>query len=145
MENKIFIKSAANPETTKIYKSGVTNSDITAIQMQVGNGIAVVTTGIAGRIYLPCGVTVYEWCILADASGSMVFDIWVDTYPNVPAIADTITAAAKPTLSSVQYNRSSALTGWITCLKAGSWLIVNVDSCTTIKQATLCLLCRKGL
>ncbi len=124
----------------------VTNFDIAPPQFQVGNGLAVVTTGIAARMYFPCGVTIYQWTILADASGSIQFDLWVDSHANAPpTVADTITASAKPLLSSAQSGQSNALTGWTTLIKAGSWMIVYVDSVATIKQATLCLSCRKGL
>lgn len=130
----------------KVRDSFVSNFDIAPPQVQVGNGLAVVSTGIAARVYFPCGVTIYQWTIGADASGSIQFDLWVDSHDNYPpTVADTITASAKPLLSSAISGQSSALTGWTTLIRAGSWLFVNVDSCTTIMQATLCLSCRKGL
>ena len=124
----------------------VSNFDITAFTIPVGDRVNVVTTGIWHRIYFPLGITIHQWTLGADASGSIQFDLWVDSHDNFPpTVADTITASAKPLLSTAISGQSSALTGWKTVIQSGSWLFVNVDSCTTIKQATLCLAFRKGL
>jgi hypothetical protein len=86
----------------------------------------------------PISGKILEWTILADQSGSIVLDIWKkSTFP--PIVSDTITASAKPTISSAQYATSSTLTGWTTDISAGDYFIVNVDSCSTISTATLIL------
>jgi hypothetical protein len=77
---------------------------------------------------------------LADQSGSIVVDIWKDTYANYPpTVADTITASAKPTISSATKGQSSTLTGWTTTIAAGDILAFNVDSITTCQRVTLSL------
>jgi hypothetical protein len=53
--------------------------------------------------------------------------------------ADSITASALPTLSSVIKNTSSSLTGWTTSVAAGDIFKFNVDSCTTCTKVTLTL------
>ena len=53
-------------------------------------------------------------------SGSIVIDVWKDTYANFPpTVADTITASAKPTLSSATKSDDTTLTGWTTAVTAG--------------------------
>ncbi len=124
----------------------VSNFDIDALTFEIGDGINEIPDNTKSRLYLPYGVTIYQWTIGADQSGSVQFDVWVDSHANYPpTVADTITASAKPLVSTATNGQSSALTGWMTQVKAGSWIIVNVDSCTTITKATLCLSCRKGL
>lgn len=104
-----------------------------------GTGSAI-TTGIKGDLIIPFACTITEWTLLADQSGSIVVDVWKDTYANYPPTAgDSITASAKPTISSATKNQSSTLTGWTTSIAAGSTLRFNVDSATTVQRATLSL------
>ena len=79
--------------------------------------------------------------LLADNTGSMVVDIWKDTYANYPPTAspDSITASAKPTLSSAIKSEDTTLTGWTTSISAGDTLRFNVDSCSGITRAVLVL------
>jgi len=83
--------------------------------------------------------------MLADQSGSIVVDIWKDTYANFPPTdADTITASAPPTISSAQKSQDAILTGWTKAISAGNILAFNVDSCTTITRVTISLKVNKG-
>lgn len=106
----------------------------------------VITTGIKGFISLPVSGTITKWRLLSiDAAGpatvgSIVIDIWKDTYANYPpTVADTITAAAKPTLSAVNKNEDSTLTGWTTSFSAGDILGFNVDSVSGLTKVSLTL------
>src|SRR6266478_2257713 len=86
-----------------------------AIPFVIDGGGLAITTGIKGDLQIPFACTITSWTLLADQSGSIVIDLWKDTYANYPpTIADTITASAKPTLSSATKNTSSTLTGWTT-------------------------------
>ena len=77
---------------------------------------------------------------MADASGSVVIDIWKDTYANYPPVVGaTITGSAKPTITTATKAQSTTLTGWTTSLAAGDYLEVNVDSVATITNVTLTL------
>lgn len=107
-----------------------------------GGGVAI-TTGVKGDLEIPVTCTITAVRLLADASGSIVVDIWKDSYANLPpTIADTITASAKPTLSAVQKSEDATLTGWTTSITAGQWLRFNVDSASTVTRVTLSLTCR---
>lgn len=89
---------------------------------------------------MPVTGTWKKWRLLSTVSGSIVIDVWKDTYANYPPlVADTITASAKPTLSSVIKNEDSALTGWTTSFTAGDVIGFNVDSVTTVTKVTLSL------
>lgn len=105
-----------------------------------GGGVAI-TTGVKGFVQVPFGMTVTAWRLVADVSGSIVVDVWKDTYGNFPpTVADTIAASAKPTLASAQKNEDTTLTGWTTAIAAGDYLGWNVDSAATVTRVTLQLI-----
>jgi hypothetical protein len=75
---------------------------------------------------------------MADQSGNIVIDLWKDTWANYPpTVADTITAAAKPTLAAATHSEDTALVGWTTSVSAGEVIRVNVDSVATVEQVVL--------
>jgi len=107
----------------------------------IDGGGSVLTTGIKGDLEIPFACTINQVTTLLDQSGSIVVDIWKDTYANYPpTVADTITASAKPTVSTEVKAQDSTLTGWTTAIAAGDSLRYNVDSITT---ATRCLISLK--
>ena len=82
--------------------------------------------------------TINSWDILADQSGSIVVDVWKDSYANFPpTIADTIAGTEKPTLSSAAKNQDTSLTSFSTSVSAGDIWRLNVDSATTITRVTI--------
>jgi hypothetical protein len=105
----------------------------------IDNAGVAITTGVKIDYPVPYNCTVTAWELVADVSGSIVVDIWQDTYANFPpTVADTITGAEKPTLSAVQKNQDTSLAagaGW--ALTKGRWLRFNVDSATTVTRVTL--------
>lgn len=120
---------------------GITRRQVTVIID--GGGIAI-ATGLKTFISLPSAGEFKKWRILAIdelvTAGSIIIDVWKDTYANYPpTVADTITAAAKPTLGSAISAESSTLTGWITTFAAGDVLAFNVDLATLVKKVMLVL------
>lgn len=119
------------------------------IGITVDGGGSVPATGQKGYKFIPYGFTIVGWALIADQVGSCVFDIWVDTYPNVPAVADTITAAAKPTLSAAQINFSTAISTWnkgpFLPDTSGNPRVVgyNLDSIATITRVQLGIFIKK--
>lgn len=108
-----------------------------------GNGV-VLTTGVRLDVPIDFNCVIDQVTLLANASGSVVVDIWKDTYANYPpTVADTITAAAKPTLAAAIKNQDSTLTGWTTTITAGDTLRFNIDSVATITRLALTLRLRK--
>lgn len=116
------------------------NSRIRAISYVIDGGGATITTGNKRGLRIPYACTITNWSIGLDQSGSIVVDIWKDTQANYPpTVGDTITASAKPTVTTATNATSGTLTGWTTAIAAGDYLFFNVDSVTTAQYATIML------
>jgi hypothetical protein len=115
-----------------------------AIGITIDGAGAVISTGTKGFIYCPAGKTITAVTLLSTdpnaTAGSIVIDIWKVAYASYPpTVTNTITASAKPTLSSAAKSRDSTLTGWTTSISAGDVLAFHVDSATTVTRVTLVL------
>jgi len=112
------------------------------IAFVIDGGGSEITTGIKGDLEIPFACTITAWTLLADQTGSIVIDIWKDTYANFPPInADAMPGAGKePTISSAIKNQDTAITDWDDyTIDAGDILRFNVDSIDTITRVTLSL------
>ena len=108
-----------------------------------GSG-SVITTGEKGHISVPFDCELLAAELEANASGSIVIDIWNDTIANFPPTdADSITASAPPTLSAAQSSFDGTLTGWSKSLSRFDILAFNVDSVATVQRVTLTLHVKK--
>lgn len=104
----------------------------------VDDGTTALSTGIKGDIRFGYACTIIAVTLLADQSGSIVVDLWKDTYANYPpVVGDSITASAKPTITTALKATDATLTGWTTSVSAGDIIRVNVDSATTVTRVTL--------
>lgn len=102
-----------------------------------GNGYQIVP-GLKIYRRIPFACTITEMTLLADRIGSIVIDIWKDTYGNYPPTdADSIVGSNPPTLSTAIKTTDTALTGWTTSLAAGDVLGFSVDSCSIITFISL--------
>lgn len=126
--------------TTTIVSASL-NSRTRTIPITFDGGGSVLTTGAKKAYWSPeHSGTITKWRLLADQSGSVVVDIWKDTYANYPpTVADTVTASAKPTITTALKGESSTLTGWTTSFSAGDVFEFNIDSVTSITKVTLML------
>lgn len=105
----------------------------------IGGG--VITTGIKHYIPVPASLNITGWRIVADQAGSIVVDIWKDSFANhPPTAADSIAGTEKPTLSAAISASDLALTTWSPQLTAGDVLVVNVDSAATVNYVGLTLI-----
>lgn len=115
-------------------------AELTGFSFIIDGGGATITTGEKGHVEIPFGAVIQEVRLLADQSGSIVVDIWKDNFANFPpAVADSITASAKPTISSATKSEDKTLIGWETGLQKGDILTFKVDSITTCKRVTVAL------
>lgn len=91
-----------------------------------GVGISIPVTDIPVRC--PDDRTITKVCIgTLGGTGSCVVDIWKSaTYP--PTVADSICAAAKPTITSNTAMEDAVLTGWTVDVDADDWLIFHLDA-----------------
>jgi len=111
-----------------------------AITFAIDGGGVALTTGVKADVYVPYAATITAVTLLADQSGSVVVDIWKDTYANYPpVVGDSITASAKPTITTATKSTDSTLTGWTTSISAGHTLRFNIDSVSTITRLSLTL------
>ena len=134
-------KGVANELATLDANSHHTPSQIPpgAFELTIDGGGVVITTGVKFDFEVPFACNLIGWTLLADVSGSIVIDVWKDSYANFPpTVADSI-STSKPTLSSAQKAQDNTITDWSEALAAGDILRFNVDSVATIKRATLVL------
>jgi len=116
------------------------NLKLATLNFIIDGGGSAITTGIKGDIVVDFACTINSVTILGDQTGSIVVDIWKDTYANfAPTDADSITASAPPTISSGTKNQDATLTGWTTTINAGDILRFNVDSITSLTRCTVAL------
>lgn len=118
-----------------------TNLKLTTLLFIIDGGGATITTGVKGDLGpFDFAGTIQAVTLLADQSGSIVVDIWKDTYANYPpVVGDSITASAKPTITTATKSQDATLTGWSTALAAGDTLRFNVDSITTCQRVVVAL------
>lgn len=118
------------------------------ITFVIDGGGSTITTGIKGDLTIPFACTINEWTLIADQSGSIIVDIWKDTYANYPPIAaDSIIGTTgtptpvKPTITTATKGQSSSFTNWATTtINAGDTLRFNVDAgVTSVQRVTLSL------
>lgn len=118
------------------------------IEITIDGAGAVITTG-AKTLYfrVPWDFELSAWEVIADQSGSIVIDLWKDTYANFPpTVADTIIGGGgtKPTLSSAQKAQSANVTGYTTSFSKGDYLEINVDSAATVTKVILTLIGKRS-
>jgi hypothetical protein len=132
------IVAAAITDERPWATSGEPNFNINVV---LGNGQEVISTGVKGYLQVPVDCYLTGWQIVGDVSGSCVIGIWKNTYANFPPTsANLILSSAKPTLSSAQKNQN---TNQRLLMNKNDWLAFNVESAATVKQVTVSLLCQK--
>jgi len=108
------------------------------VSVTFDNGASAIEANSRCDVRIPYNMTITKVTVLANTTGSIVIDIWKDTYVNYPpTVADTITASAKPTISSANKYEDSTLTGWDTSVSSGNTLRVYVDSCSSITRCVM--------
>ena len=80
---------------------------------------------------LPTAFTISSWTISAidDSNQSAVFDILVGDTASITS-ASSITASAKPTMTTAKSATGSTLTGWTTTIEAGKFVFIKLESIT---------------
>lgn len=110
------------------------------ISFIIDGGGSAITTGIKGDLAIQFNCIVNEVELLADTAGSIVVDIWMADYASYPpTVANTITGASVPTISTDIKSRDDALTGWTRDLALGDTLRYNVVSATAITRCLVSL------
>lgn len=111
-----------------------------SVNLTIDGSGGVIQIGDAGCVTIPYNATITGWSIMADVAGSIVIDVWKDSYANYPpVVGDSIAGSEKPTLSSVIKNQDLTLTTWTTSVTAGDILRFNIDSATTVNKVYVTL------
>lgn len=119
-------------------------ADYASIIVIIDGGGSAPSTGVKADVSVPFACEVVRARLLADTSGDAVVDVWRDSYASFPpTVADSITAAAKPTLSGAAKSSDITLTGWSKALAEGDTLRFNLDSIATITRLMVELRVRK--
>jgi hypothetical protein len=105
----------------------------------IDGGGSAITTGPKGVLRLPnVALTWQRASLLADVSGSIVVDIWKESYANFPPDnTDSICAGHELTISGALKDEDVTLTGWDATTAARDILKFNVDSAATITKVTV--------
>jgi len=111
-----------------------------AFGIAIDGGGVEITTGVKNDIVIPYAMTITGWYMTADQTGSIVIDVWKDTFANYPpTVANTITGTEKPTITASNKGQDLGLTTWTTLVSAGDVLRFNVESVSNIQRVTLVL------
>ena len=131
-------------QTGDLSMVGDLTGPVGTINFLIDGGGEVITAGIYGDMQIDSPYTITEVNLLGDQVGSIVVDIWKDTYANFPPTAvDSIVdggagSGTKPTLATAIKSTESTFTNWTTlAIAAGDVLRINVDSATTVTRVTL--------
>lgn len=104
----------------------------------IDGGGSVIVPGRTDYIEVPYDCAITGWTVVADVVGSIVVDVWKDSYLNFPPVAgDSIAGTEKPTLTAQLSNQNLALSSFSGMLLKGDWLAMHVDSATIVKKVTL--------
>jgi hypothetical protein len=105
-----------------------------AISFLITGGNDEISAEPVGDIEIPFDCTLTEARLLADQTGSIAVSLWVDSYDNFPpTVADLLdTFSISSGVKSYEIDLAHDLS-------TGDIIRVNVDSCTTITEVTLCL------
>lgn len=112
------------------------------INIVIDGGGAAIAANTQLDIHIPYACTITSWTLMADVSGAIKIDIWKDTYANFPPTNDdSICGGHEPEIAASGVKAQDLdIADWSgEAITAGSILRLNVDSCTTIKKATLSL------
>ena len=107
---------------------------------------AVLSAGVKADLEVLADMELAGWSVVGDQSGTIQFDLWVDSYANFPpTVADTIVGTGtKPNLAAGAKNQGT-VSGYGTLkLTKGQWIRVNVDSSPTPASITRVTLVLKG-
>lgn len=142
-------RSTGDLITAAIWNQDVVNNPIAllpiGLEFFIDGGGGAVTTGLKGGLEVPAKCDIDRATLLLDQASTTTIDIWKDTYANFPpTVADTITAAAKPSTAAADKDQDSTLTGWTTAITAGDVLFFNVDANDAATWGLIALKCSRS-
>lgn len=137
-----------NPTTTSVVVGapGIENvlMPVGAMEFVCDGSGATLQPGTFGYMEVPFNCTIVASTLMADQVGSCVLDVRRTipasfSPPTHPGAADSLTAAAPPTIVGGTIVQDVTLTGWATTLNQGDIVGIAVVSSTTVTRVTLSL------
>ena len=122
-----FTQTTANTRKTIAHTDDVKFTPTATWGDSISGSSVVASTTCYVRV--PYAGTITSWSLVASVSCSCTIDVW-KVAGALPTVANTITASAKPSLSSSAVATSATLTGWTTTVTAGDVFGFNLDSVT---------------
>lgn len=133
-DNSTNAASTAYADRMRFRSFGTTFGDTTG---------SALTSGSVVYFTVPYACTISAWNISVDA-GTVTFDIWkIATGSAVPTVSNTITASAKPALSSGTSLHSTSMSGWTTSVTANDIFGIQLNTVATAKFAELDIQCNQ--
>jgi hypothetical protein len=102
-----------------------------------------VVAGTVSYVRVPYGGTIRSWSLVATVASTATFDIW-KLNAALPTVTNTITASAKPSLTTATTNFSATLTGWTTAVTAGDVFGFRLDTLTSGTPTSITLVLNVG-
>jgi hypothetical protein len=126
---------------------GLANAKTRTITLSANTGdpdTPLSTGGVSGaEVIMPVAGTIVGWrAVLRPITGETVGSIGLDVWKKAatggwPTNSDSITASAKPSITTATENASTTLTGWTTSVAAGDKIALEVESVTNAYAITL--------
>lgn len=131
--------------TGLIARLGLASALPAALEWIIDGAGGNISSRIWGTLTVPFNGTIQSVTMEADQQGTVAIDIWRCTYaayapPTVPTVANSITGASVPTITSATKYQDTTLSGWTTDLDEGDILAFYVPSpSSSITRVTLSL------
>lgn len=133
----IAAKQDADATLDDLITLGLSPLTSRVIRVTIGGGGAVLTPGLQlVQVSLPYAGTITKARLLADQTGDVELDVFVDPYASYPPTT-SIVASAPPTITGLTKSEDAVLTGWDKTFNAGDVLEVEVVSVTDITKLHL--------
>lgn len=128
-------------ETSGMKWAAAAGGDVGCLVWFDGAG-APIATGIKNDIIFPANLTLKEWVMYGDQSGSVVMDLWHCTYTEFdnaahPVVGDSICAAAKITIAAAHKAKDATLTDWQKAASVRDCWRPNIDSLSNFTRLSL--------
>ena len=131
--------------TGYVSKTETGNIAVGTIGLVLDGGGSTITTGYKSFTTTAFSGEILSYTVLADRTGSIVIDVWKDTYANYPLTSgDSICATNKVTLATGIKNTDSTLTSWTKAFAVGDNFGFNVDSVSGVQKISLTLRVKKA-
>jgi hypothetical protein len=106
----------------------------------MNNGVAILSTGIAGDITLPHNLIINDWKVFVEPTGTIDIELWKSDYANYPPTAATLMGDTGVGIYSEGLKNSGVTDYWTTSTGAKDDIIrINIAGVTNATKLNLTL------